>query len=498
MPKSKKTSPPPKSKKAPKTGVTVRMYNPGFGDCFLLTFYTSDGSPRYVLIDCGVHNQYPKGQERMQLIAKDIAEVTGNHLHIVAITHEHTDHLLGFRYAKKTFDDIKIDDLWLAWTEDPTDPVTKKLKAGIKKGVTELTSSINRLTLIDEQLASTIQGLLGFELSYGAADVKISELDYLRSKRTENNKKPLYYRRPGEDPLTIPGVNSVKVYVLGPPRNVIDIKTVEMESEMYPEFAAISEFQPFATALKGSPANVSKEDEPSVRRSCPFDKRYEILPEDEITDQKYKDFFEQFYGFTKDKGQGEEWRRIDTDWLATAGELALKINDMTNNTSLVLAFELTDAQPREVLLFPGDAQVGNWLSWHEPKEVKVDVEDLLHRTVFYKVGHHGSRNATLRQKGLEMMEDPGLVAMIPVDEEWAKNRKKPWEHPAEKLLNRFEEKTKNRILRSDKISSMSKTLKKLDTLKESEWKTFLGQVKCDDSENNLWIQYTIEGLTLPP
>jgi hypothetical protein len=36
--------------------------------------------------------------------------------------------------------------------------------------------------------------------------------------------------------------------------------------------------------------------------------------------------------------------------------------------------------------------------------VKVKAEDLLERTVLYKVGHHASHNATLRQKGLELMK----------------------------------------------------------------------------------------------
>ena len=40
--------------------------------------------------------------------------------------------------------------------------------------------------------------------------------------------------------------------------------------------------------------------------------------------------------------------------------------------------------------------------------------DLLKRAIFYKVGHHGSHNATLSEKGLEQMERL-RVAMIPVD-----------------------------------------------------------------------------------
>ncbi|MCK9593681.1 MAG: hypothetical protein M0Q91_16895, partial [Methanoregula sp.] len=74
----------------PEGSVTVRMYFSGFGDCFLLAFRAEDGEPRYILIDCGVHDKYQGGDERLKSIAKDIAQTTGNKLHIVAVTHEHT------------------------------------------------------------------------------------------------------------------------------------------------------------------------------------------------------------------------------------------------------------------------------------------------------------------------------------------------------------------------------------------------------------------------
>ena len=38
---------------APASGVKVRMYRQGHGDCFLLAFPRPNGQPAYVLIDCG-------------------------------------------------------------------------------------------------------------------------------------------------------------------------------------------------------------------------------------------------------------------------------------------------------------------------------------------------------------------------------------------------------------------------------------------------------------
>ena len=117
----------------------------------------------------------------------------------------------------------------------------------------------------------------------------------------------------------------------------------------------------------------------------------------------------------------------------------------------------------KVLLFPGDAQEGNWLSWHDPS-IKWDVtdangetatitaKDLLARTVFYKVGHHSSHNATAKDKGLEMMTSQSeLTAFIPVDRQVALGRSPAgtWKMPARQLYRRLLDKYQGRVLRSD-------------------------------------------------
>jgi hypothetical protein len=207
----------------------------------------------------------------------------------------------------------------------------------------------------------------------------------------------------------------------------------------------------------------------------------------------YGAFFRKYYGFSGRQGHGSKWRRINTDWLAAAEQLALSIDSKTNNTSLVLAIELTETQPRKVLLFAADAQVGNWLSWHDvswPGECDNEDDaltgsDLIRRTVLYKVGHHGSHNATLREKGLEMMESPDLVAMIPVDGEKAED--KEWAMPFPPLLTRLEEKTKGRIIRAD----TGLPAERPERLSPSEWESFRANVEKDPS--GLWIQYTVTG-----
>ena len=134
--------------------------------------------------------------------------------------------------------------------------------------------------------------------------------------------------------------------------------------------------------------------------------------------------------------------------------LALQLDKITNNTSLVLAIELgpKGATDNRVILFAADAQIGNWLSWQDVEWPdyagrKVTGTDLLRRTVIYKVGHHASQNATLMTGGLETMQQLRL-ALVPTSAEMARKvgwGTLPWPH----LLDRLGEVTGGRVLRSD-------------------------------------------------
>jgi hypothetical protein len=114
----------------------------------------------------------------------------------------------------------------------------------------------------------------------------------------------------------------------------------------------------------------------------------------------------------------------------------------------VIALEMASG---EVLLFAADAQVGNWLSWQDLSWTvngkQVTGPELLSRAVFYKVGHHGSHNATLRDEGLEEMTQL-RVAMIPVDHDMA--LKKRWgAMPFDALMERLSQLAKDAVVRID-------------------------------------------------
>jgi hypothetical protein len=74
----------------------------------------------------------------------------------------------------------------------------------------------------------------------------------------------------------------------------------------------------------------------------------------------------------------------------TRGEQLVQIvrmlDQQMNNTSVILMFEAG----RQRLLFPGDAQIENWEFALGQRKFR----SLLSRATLYKVGHHGSRNAT--------------------------------------------------------------------------------------------------------
>jgi hypothetical protein len=251
------------------------------------------------------------------------------------------------------------------------------------------------------------------------------------------------YRSPSKDkePVTVDGLPEYRFYVLGPP---------ESEKMLARDKPRAGEVYAHGLALDDEGALLAPliPDAPDLEElrelSLPFDRTYRIP----LRQAEGMPFFERhYYGPEEGPVPNQEWRRIDGDWLQSAARVALRLDEDTNNTSLVLAIE--EVESRKVMLFAGDAQAGNWLSWHDhtwklPEGGAVTAAELLARTVVYKVGHHGSHNATLKSKGLELMtrrED--LVALLPTA---------PGEYnnvPYDPLISQLEASTQGRILRSD-------------------------------------------------
>jgi hypothetical protein len=284
-------------------------------------------------------------------------------------------------------------------------------------------------------------------------------------RRARNNARALakgkdpVYLQPKDDPIPVPGL-PLRIYVLGPPRSAELIDLEERESEMFP-FGSNSGLGLERALRAGLSFNSGIPDAAALETAPFYDNHGHDL--DAALSGKGDDAIVKFVldhyagpapkpSAAKDKDHlpDQDWRRIDGEWLGVAADLAMRLDDGINNTSLVLAFEFTDTD--RVLLFPGDAQIGSWLSFEKVKWTvggkEVTAHDLLARTVYLKVSHHGSRNATPPRLGLDHMIHPDLSAFIPVNERQAEDA--GWHKmPYGTILTELAAKTANRVVRGD-------------------------------------------------
>ncbi len=453
--------------------VKIRMYRQGLGDCFLLTFYDSKDKPYNMLIDCGVLLKGKEYEQKMIEVATNIKKVTDNKIDVLIATHEHWDHLSGFLQAQNIFDDMTINDIWMAWTEDPKDSFAKKLKTSqknklkavalaydkLKKQATSNFSSKQKIG--HKNYLNSFNSFFNFfgtdatDTNFGISGTA-DAFDTLR-KRKGSNKT--FLQPANNEVLELKELPGVRIYVLGPPKDAKALKKMnpsKKNSELYELNYNMHAGDSFHTALDTTLGNdVNK----------PFNEK------ESISIAEGKLHYPAYYMEDKEDARNDNaWRTIDDDWIYSAGNLAIALDSAVNNTSLALAFEFIESG--KVLLFPADAQIGNWLSWsnyewsvkNNGKKETVTIDDLFSRTVFYKVGHHGSHNATMKEEGLEKMNSNELIAMIPVDKKMAESRN--WKMPFKPLLNALNEKTKDRVIIQDE--AYPNTITKSNKIKGGE------------------------------
>lgn len=471
------------------SSIRVRMYRQGLGDCFLITLPGTDG-PFYMVIDCGVVlGTDANGIQKLKDAVADITSVTGGKIDLLVVTHQHWDHVSGFTQAKDAISNWKVAQVWTAWTEDPKDPLANKLRAEREKTEDALRMAVNRLNAVGAtDQSARVAGMLDF---MGAASGSTATaLDYAKGLAGKN----LRFCEPGEAPIALPQIPNFRFFVLGPPKDEQLLrKSDPSQGQAYglDDGSAASNamfLNALAREANGVAGNTFAGDS---TLDDPFESRFQIPL---ARAQKIPFFQERYFGNVPVNTKrpkdlvDQSWRRIDGTWLDTSETLALALDSATNNTSLVLAIE--NVKTEEILLFPGDAQAGNWLSWQDLKWVEEDENgksvtttgpDLLKRTIFYKVGHHGSHNATLSAKGLELMTQSDLTAMIPVDHAMA--LKKRWgKMPLPELVDRLNEKTSGRVLRIDDTAVTLAQLKASppDKAGAQDWSDFTDRVTVTD------------------
>lgn len=347
------------------TLITLRSYQVGFGDCFLLSFrYGEAGArSRHVLIDFGTTGMPKSSSHNMEDVARDIKKVTKGKLSAVVATHRHADHISGFAGKPgKIIAGLKPDLVLQPWTEDPevqpdatAPPASFAGSKGFAAGLNRM-HAVSSLALQEiptlKAASKTVRDQLGF---LGRDNLKnLKAIENLQAMGGE--RRYLAYGQPTGLEDVLPGV---RVRVLGPPTveqfPEVEKQRAEDEAEFW-HLQAVAGRHSASTTLKplfGRRHRASKDD------VLPFETRW-FLPRLEAI-------------------RGEQLLEI------------VRILDRAlNNTSLILLFEVGSRK----LLFPGDAQIENWTYALKKAPDCQEVCELLAQVDLYKVGHHGSLNAT--------------------------------------------------------------------------------------------------------
>ena len=355
---------------APPASLTLRMFNVGFGDCFLLTF-NYPKSVRHMLVDFGSTAAPKRGArpDYMLRVAERIAEICAGKLHIVVATHRHRDHISGFSTETKTGKIIAAlnpDIVIQPWTEDPRaqinaltakSTVYTRGKADPRKMTAHFLGSLEDMHGVADAVkrAADRESLAGRQTR---EQMRFLGDDNLRNESAVRNlirmgqKGKAYYVNAGMKLNILPGVECT---VLGPP-------TLEQSDQIRSKRSSDPrEFWQFrAFWASQNLAKRPRSGGPWIRTAAdparpPPGVRWFI----------------------------NQSRQIQADQMLS---LVRDLDDVMNNTSVILLLEVG----KRKILLPGDAQIENWSYALSRPEWRKRLED----GTIYKVGHHGSRNAT--------------------------------------------------------------------------------------------------------
>jgi hypothetical protein len=378
------------------TRLTIRMYQVGFGDCFLVTFHyrPEDGSDRHILIDFG-SKAAPKGvsrAKRMTDIANAIREVCRSEEHpdgkllAVVATHRHEDHISGFATnghetpTGKIIAAMNPEVVIQPWTEDPKAATTATGPTRVPDGSKAFLGMLKNMQAFSKALVEQVRRLQHARIDQNlsksrrlsrlefAGENNLSNLSAVKNLQKMGKRRRASYvyhgSRSGLEGL-LPGVT---VHVLGPP-------TLKQSSAISHERRRDDEeFWHFMALGAGRfDSHVGVGGEAAV--GAP------LFGGQVVPSAQYPPHTRWFTP------------RVDSLNVSQMLELVRIIDDALNNTSVILLFEIQG----QSFLFPGDAQIENWdyaLNDNPDDEQRNKLAELLAAVRFYKVGHHASLNAT--------------------------------------------------------------------------------------------------------
>jgi metallo-beta-lactamase superfamily protein len=352
------------------TRLTVRCYGVGFGDCFLLTFhYPGKTGDRHVLIDFGSTQSPPNAKKGlMKLIAKDIEAVVGSRLHVLVATHRHADHISGFatNKSKSAPGDIiaRLDPQLVIqpWTERPDAPrdfigTGNSMKAAndaLRLSLTRMAAVAGAAAREARHLPAAARSEIQFVADDGVANLSAIKNLAAMGKKT----RAAYVQYGSKVPALKTLLPGIAVTILGPPTIKQKADVLKQNPVNKKEYWHFAQFW----ALRAAAAGVTGSGAPLL---FPNARSYRALQQIPIEDRWFV----------------RRQRAVRAQQLLG---LVRSMDDALNNTSVILLFDAG----RRKLLFPGDAQWENWeLALNKNASLLKDVD-------VYKVGHHGSLNAT--------------------------------------------------------------------------------------------------------
>jgi len=396
-------------------GIRVRMYRVGFGDFFLLTFL-NDGKPVHVVVDCGVFKGTSQTGDihSIEAAVADMADATDKHLALIVMTHRHADHIAGFARGEKIFKAMKVDAVWMPIWESEYSAKALAFQAELTKAAQDLQQHFSALGANSTDAENSARkymenatgetgnaaGALGAAAAAGGSNAKALEL-----LKRGLGVTPQYCQ--AGDKAKLPKALAdagLSCQVLGPPPvdDVDLMKLMDLSKGVGQYLAGIE---------KAGKANDGK------GPRAPFAPKWDLEPAAAMEGEGDKGACYLPLSFLEWVTQPERkaWREVSLEearavrgkmeaslerWNPITALLAAKqLNAFLNNQSLVLLFTFKGKK----LLFVGDAQAGNWEHWlfdtdeadkKASGKFSKQAEDILSSIDFYKVGHHGSSNAT--------------------------------------------------------------------------------------------------------